>query len=195
MSLLETLSDVTEMLRRAEIDFLIGGSLASSLWGQARTTHDADVVVLLNTEKLAVLDAFVQWPYVMDTESIRAFLSKPGEFASGQILNGETLDKIDLFLVSDSEYTRAEFANRRFVEAIPGNPIPFASPEDMIITKLRWFVLGNQVSDRQWNDIIQMLEVQQGQLNEDYLRKWAGYFEIDDLLEAARAEVAAEGHN
>ena len=177
------------MLATAKIDFVIGGSLASSLWGQERTTHDADVAVLLDLEKLRLLEPLVTWPYIMDTESIRSSLSNPREFASGQILNGETLDKIDLFLLSDSAYTTARFANRRYVEVSPEKSLPFSSPEDIVITKLRWFVLGNRVSDRQWNDIVQVLEIQQGQLDDAYLKFWAENFGILQLLQEAKSQV------
>ena len=189
MSLFTTLIEVAEMLATAKIDFVIGGSLASSLWGQERTTHDADVAVLLDLEKLRLLEPLVTWPYIMDTESIRSSLSNPREFASGQILNGETLDKIDLFLLSDSAYTTARFANRRYVEVSPEKSLPFSSPEDIVITKLRWFVLGNRVSDRQWNDIVQVLEIQQGQLDDAYLKFWAENFGILQLLQEAKSQV------
>lgn len=190
MSLLQTLYEVADLLRQSEIEFLIGGSLASSLWGQERTTHDADVAVMLDVEKLEYLDRIVAWPYVMDTASMRTSLSHPKEFASGQILHGETLDKIDLFLVTNTSYTLEQFARRRYVEVLPGKPLPFASPEDMIITKLRWFVLGNRISDRQWNDVVQVLEIQDGNLDRAYLLKWTAIFGIGDLLEAATLQVA-----
>lgn len=67
----------------------------------------------------------------------------------------------------------------------PGLHIPVSSPEDVILHKLRWYQLGNRVSDRQWNDIVQVLEVQAGRLDLDYLDRWAKHFGVKELLELA----------
>jgi hypothetical protein len=32
--------------------------------------------------------------------------------------------------------------------------IRFASPEDTLLHKLVWYKLGNEISDRQWSDIL-----------------------------------------
>ena len=52
------------------------------------------------------------------------------------------------------------------------------TPEDLILLKL----LANRPSDQ--GDIADVLFVQ-GQLDEDYLKKWAGALEITDRLTAA----------
>ena len=76
------------------------------------------------------------------------------------------------------------------VELFPGKEFPIASAEDIVITKLRWFVLGNRISDKQWNDIVQVLEVQQGNLDLEYLTRWANYFQVLDLLREAQSQIA-----
>jgi hypothetical protein len=190
MSLLDTLLEVSSMLEIAEIPYVIGGSLASSIWGQQRTTHDADLAIFLDELRLQVLESLVKWPYTLDSESIRISLADLSDFASGQILHGETLDKIDLFLLSPHDlYAESQFKHLRMVELAPHRKLPFASPEDTVITKLRWFNLGNRVSDRQWNDIVQVLEIQDGSLDEAYLEKWATHFDLLDLLREAQSQV------
>lgn len=190
MSLLKTVLEVTGFLEEAKIEFLIGGSLASSAWGQERTTHDADIAVLLSESKFEALEQLVRWPYVMDSATIRSSLSNLHEFDAGQILHGETLDKIDLFLMSDNEYSRSQLQNRRYIDVVSGHPLPFASPEDTVITKLRWFLLGNRVSDRQWNDIVQVLEIQEGLLDEAYIDRWCEHFNLTSLLEDAKRQAS-----
>lgn len=61
--------------------------------------------------------------------------------------------------------------------------------EDIVLVKLRWFELGNRISDKQWNDIVQVLEVQHGNLDEAYLIKWARHFNVLDLLREAQLQV------
>lgn len=181
--------EVTSLLEDAEIDFRIGGSLASSLWGQERTTRDADIAAFISEPQLEKLEGLVKWPYIMDARDMRAGIIAAAEFSSGQILHAETLDKIDLFILAEDDYNRVQLQNRRFVEVTVGRSLPFSSPEDSVITKLRWFVLGNRVSDRQWNDIVQVLEMQHGQLDEEYLARWSSHFGVADLFAEAKSQV------
>jgi hypothetical protein len=65
------------------------------------------------------------------------------------------------------------------------------SAEDSILSKLEWYRLGGEVSDRQWRDVIEMMEAQGERLDRPYLSKWARELQVSDLLEAACAQ--AEG--
>jgi len=51
-----------------------------------------------------------------------------------------------------------------------------------------WYKLGNQVSDRQWGDILGVLNVQGDALDHDYLDRWASSLDVLDLLLRARKE-------
>ncbi len=98
---------------------------------------------------------------------------------------------MDLFAVQDLAYAHQQLERSTRVEVLPGVFIPFCSPEDTVIAKLRWYELGNRISDKQWNDIIQVLEVQRGELDEEYLDRGASHFGISELLQEARSEVLA----
>jgi hypothetical protein len=63
------------------------------------------------------------------------------------------------------------------------------SPEDLLLLKLEWYRMGNEVSDQQWTDILGVLRVQAGQLDEAYLDHWAADLRVADLLARARQEV------
>ena len=60
--------------------------------------------------------------------------------------------------------------------------------EDIILAKLEWYRLGNEISDRQWRDILGVLKVQAGRLDVDYLHKWAAELNVADLLQRALKE-------
>ncbi|RYG23528.1 hypothetical protein EON82_13710 [bacterium] len=63
-----------------------------------------------------------------------------------------------------------------------------STPEDIVLRKLMWFELGNRVSDRQWNDIVRVLEVQSPTVDLGYLRHWATELGVAELLEEALAQ-------
>jgi len=71
----------------------------------------------------------------------------------------------------------------------PEQSIYVTSPEDTILAKLEWYRLGGEVSDRQWRDILGVLKTRAGELDLDYLRKWAGELQVSDLLEQALKET------
>ena len=64
-------------------------------------------------------------------------------------------------------------------------PVRFASPEDILLHKLVWYRLGNEVSDRQWGDIVGVIRVQAKTLDGAYLRRWSGPLGVSDLLDRA----------
>jgi hypothetical protein len=66
-----------------------------------------------------------------------------------------------------------------------------ATAEDTLLAKLDWYRLGGEVSERQWRDVLGILEVQAGSLDLDYLRKWAKELRVSDLLERALTQSAS----
>jgi hypothetical protein len=65
----------------------------------------------------------------------------------------------------------------------------FASPEDLILSKLERYCLGGEVSESQWRDVIGVLKVCAGELDLDSLHRWAAELGVADLLERALKEA------
>jgi len=53
---------------------------------------------------------------------------------------------------------------------------------------LEWYRPGNELSDRQWRDILGVLKVQAGRLDTKYLHQWATALNVFDLLQRALEE-------
>jgi hypothetical protein len=66
--------------------------------------------------------------------------------------------------------------------------IRFASPEDTLLHKLVWYRLGNEMSDRQWSDILGVIKIQGERLDTEYLERWAPLLGVVDLLAQARSQ-------
>ena len=67
-----------------------------------------------------------------------------------------------------------------------------ATPEDIIVQKLHWFRLGDEVSERQWTDALGVLRVQGDRLDRGYLRRAASLLDVADLLQRLLREGEAE---
>jgi len=64
----------------------------------------------------------------------------------------------------------------------------------VILFKLRWYRLGNEASDQQWSDVLGVMKVQAGRLDDAYLDYWAAALNVRDLLDRARKErMGGEG--
>ena len=64
-----------------------------------------------------------------------------------------------------------------------------ASAKDTVLAKLEWYRMGDEMSDRQWNDVLNVIKVQGERLGHDYLRRWAVQLGVTDLLERALDEA------
>jgi hypothetical protein len=185
----EIVADVAQRLERLGIRYVVGGSLASSAWGEMRQTNDADIAILIASSELDHLIAAFGDPYFISRDELAEALASPDSFRSAQLTHMDEAFKIHLFLLRAGEYESTELERARPVEILPGATVRFAAPENVILAKLRWFMLGNQVSDRQWNDVVTVLEVQAGKLEDRYLDRWARHFGVAELLEDARSQA------
>lgn len=185
----KTISELLRALEQIGIPYAVGGSFASSLWGNPRQTLDIDVAVLIDRVQAIRLADALSEAYLLSRAEIEEAISGQEPFRSFQMLHSEELFKADIFVLGKDDYSEVLFGRRRRVEVSPGLQAFFCSPEDIVIAKLRWFVLGNRVSDRQWNDIVQVLENQASAIDVDYLRKWCVHFEVAAELDRAIAEA------
>jgi hypothetical protein len=181
--------DVVRVFRDLGISYLVGGSLASSIHGKPRSTDDVDLVA---TIRRGHVDALVRaWgdDYYADSEMIREAIDRRSSF---NIIHLATMLKVDVFVPGDDPFSAEEMARARPVRVgdDPGAELVLASPEDTVLQKLRWYRLGGEVSERQWRDVLGVLQVAGPKLDHAYVRHWAPRLRIEDLLERAIAESA-----
>ena len=98
---------------------------------------------------------------------------------------------VDVFLPKERPFDQAQLARRMetVIARAPERTVWIASAEDIVLAKLEWFAIGNQVSERQWRDVLGVLKTQSGQLDVDYMRKMAPALGVSDLLEQALEEA------
>jgi hypothetical protein len=171
-----------------EIPYVIGGSFASSAWGESRQTNDLDVAVRISAQQGRTLAEALAGDFMISADEIQRTLEDRDPYRAFQALHFDELFKIDVFVPLDTPFVRSEFERARRIELLPGLFVRCSTPEDIVLRKLMWFELGNRVSDRQWNDIVRVLEVQYPTLDLHYLHHWAQELGVADLLTEALAQ-------
>lgn len=180
--LIEATLAVVQVLEDLEIRYLVGGSLASSAYGEVRTTEDADIVVDLSARQATALIQRLLPAFYADEERALAAVARHASF---NVIHMPTMSKIDLFVASEDSVARRQFARRRSM-AMAGAPqvnLIVASAEDVIVQKLRWYRMGNEVSERQWRDAGGVARIQGKSLDREYLRETAEELGVSDLLQ------------
>jgi hypothetical protein len=61
----------------------------------------------------------------------------------------------------------------------------------VLLQKLRWFELGNRVSERQWRDIVALIRISAGRLDLEYVTRTAEPARLGELLQAAFREAGS----
>ncbi|GJQ37352.1 MAG: hypothetical protein PGMFKBFP_02947 [Anaerolineales bacterium] len=178
---------VAQTLEQLGIDYAVGGSLASSLHGVMRSTLDVDIVADMKMEHIQPLVAALSKEFYADDEMMRDAIEHRSSF---NLIHYETAFKVDIFIRKLRAFDQMQLERRRtsVIATDPEQSVYIVSPEDIILAKLEWYRMGGEVSDRQWRDILGVLKTRAGELDLDYLRKWAGELKVSDLLERALRE-------
>ena len=172
------LSRVVGALDALGIRYMVSGSIVSSLQGEPRATHDADLVIDISPNGLPALVRALDDPSLyLDERSAASAVSRGQMF---NLIDSTTGDKIDFWPLRDAPFDRSRFSRRVTVEAL-GMRLVVSAPEDTILKKLDW---SRQCggSEKQFRDAVRVYEVQAGQLDEDYLQRWAEELCVTDLL-------------
>jgi hypothetical protein len=176
---------VAEAFEKLGILYYIGGSIASSAYGIPRATMDVDMVSVLKPEYVQPLVQMLQPAYYIDEDMILDAIKRQSSF---NIIHLETMLKIDVFISKNAPYDMEALKRRRkdsLDEDQANVEFYLASPEDVVLNKLTWIRISGGASDRQWNDVLGVLKVQENSLDKNYLYRWALELNVEDLLKKA----------
>jgi len=134
---------VTSALDALGVVHTIGGSIASSMAGEPRSTIGVDIVADLKAEHVAGLVAALQQDFYLDETALRRAVA---DLSSANLIHHETSIKIDLFIAGGTPLDRQQLARRLRVD-VGGRTLHVHPPEDILLQKLRWYRKGGEVSD------------------------------------------------
>lgn len=175
---------------RLGIPYLIGGSFASAVHGIVRATMDVDLVADIKPSHISSLVALLENEFYIDAEMILDAIQHTSSF---NLIHLETMFKVDVFILKQRPFDLNQM-QRRISQSVgdsPDDQAYFSTAEDIVLAKLEWFRAGGETSERQWRDILGVLDLQGDRLDLEYLKKWAATLGIRDLLQ--RAIQAVQG--
>ncbi len=191
--ILIALHPVIEALERLSIQYYIGGSIASSIYGMARSTMDIDIVADIKKHHIQKLKQLLNKKYYIDENMIIEAIKSASSF---NLIHFGTTFKIDIFIFKDDAYQRNAM-KRKVKDKFDEEEFEycFSSPEDIIIAKLKWYEQGDQISDRQWLDILGVIKVQGKNLDIVYLTNWSRKLGLFNLFKKACHECGINIQN
>ena len=177
MSQQELLTRVIQVLEENRIQYMITGSVVSSLQGEPRSTHDIDMLIAIQKSGAKKLvEAFPPPDFYLDEDSILDAINMQSMFNLIDVREG---DKVDFWILTDEPFDQSRFS-RRYSERFMGIEMQVSTPEDTILVKLRWAKLSGG-SEKQFVDALRVYEVQYGKLDIDYLEHWVKKLDVEAL--------------
>lgn len=160
----------------------IGGSVASTMHGAIRSTMDVDVVCDLRADQVeAFLAAFGADVYLSQA-AVRQAVEKRSCF---NVIHLPTAYKVDVFVSRGRPFDVAAMERAIPLPLAAGREttVPVATPEDSIVAKLEWFRIGDETSERQWQDVSRLVALHGDVLDLAYMRRMAESVGVAHLLD------------
>jgi hypothetical protein len=180
--LIDALAPVVEALRQLRIRHYVGGSIASSFHGAARSTMDVDLVTELGEEDISDFVKCFGEEFYLSNAAIRDAVKHRSCF---NLIHLPSSFKVDIFVSRERPFDlesmqRAKPARLGDSKSLE---VPIATAEDTIISKLEWYRLTNETSERQWDDVSKLLKLLGDTVDIAHLQRAAAMVNVEDLLE------------
>lgn len=179
----QAIREVITALNDLGVPYMVVGSVSSNVYGIARLTNDADVVLQLSPGQLAVLAARLGPGYRLDPQGGFESVTFTTKYVVYVVAGGF---QFELFDLSDDPHDQERF-RRRLAGNVLGVTAWVPTPEDVIIQKLRWYQIAGRQKD--WNDVEGVLLVQGNKLDWAYVESWCSRHGSRQHLERLRVSL------
>jgi len=173
----------TDLMRHAAgvfdalgVHYAVVGSMASSFYGDPRTTNDVDIIADLSLNHVdPLVTAFRTDDFYISEDAVREAVQSKSQF---NIILPEYGLKVDVVVKSIKS---ADQTDRRKSVPFKSETVPtfFAAPEDVILGKLAFYREGG--SDKHLRDISGMLRISRDLIDFNYLNRWAAELGLKDI--------------
>lgn len=180
MTQADVVAHVIAILNDIGLEYMVAGSFASNYHGVPRMTQDADIVVDARGPAILALVERLAPDFYVSEDAARQAVQNRGMFNA---IHLDTGFKVDVIVKKRRPFSDAELA-RRQPGSLAGKPAVFATAEDTILTKLEWAKQGQ--SERQYQDALQLAQLQATRLDWVYIERWAEPLRIGELVARLR---------
>ena len=178
---LEVLKVVTGRLNKANIPYMVSGSIAANYYTVPRMTRDIDIVIELKQDGIDKFISLFNDDFYVNREMVANEVSRKGIF---NLIHNQYVIKIDFIIKKSSAYQQAAFSRRKEI-LIEGSPMWFISAEDLIISKLVW--AKDSHSEMQLKDVSNLMETVDN-LDLKYIYNWVRELDLEQIYKEARDE-------
>lgn len=175
---LEVLEIVTGCLNKANIGYMISGSMAANYYTIPRMTRDIDIVIELEQTDIDKFVGLFQDDFYIDGEMIKREVLRRGMF---NLIHNQYVVKIDFIIKKSSAYQQDAFSRRRQV-SIENTPMWFISAEDLVISKLLW--AKDSHSEMQLKDVRNLIKTVDN-LDLRYIDNWVQELRLEQVYKEA----------
>jgi hypothetical protein len=170
----DVLGDFTERLDKIGIEYMLVGSMALVHYAMPRATVDIDIVINILPENLDRFISEFENDYYIPLSRAKQAIRQKGMF---NVLNNQTILKIDCVVLKENEFEINAFSRRRKVDYSGNFDVWIISREDLILSKLNW--AKNTKFERQMLDVASLIR---NGFDKDYVNNWAEKLGVERLL-------------
>lgn len=155
---------------------MIAGGVAAIVYGEPRLTQDIDLVVALHPRDAATLSTqFPDTQFYCPPVEVIAEEAARDAFGHFNVLHLESDARADVYLTGNDALARHGLSTKRMV-TLAGLSVPIASPEHVILQKLRFRQQG--ASERHLRDVRAILRVMGSAIDVAALAQDAGALSV-----------------
>ena len=135
--------NVAQILESCGLRYLVGGSLASSMSGEPRSTLDVDIVVAMSESDVGRVTDALRTEFDVDELAVGRAVR---ERSSVNVFHRSSAIKVDFFIMGRSPFDEEQMNRRQRIQvtADPNRYLYTYTPEDILLQKLRWFRKGTK---------------------------------------------------
>lgn len=176
----DLLKHVVNAFESLGIRYLVTGSIASIFYGEPRFTNDIDIVAEINEYHIpGLLKLFPYDEFYISEDAVRDAIKYNHQF---NIIHPSSGLKIDVIISKRDVFDNSRFERIKRISPIEDTQANFASPEDVIIMKMRYYKEGQ--SEKHLRDITSMLKISDEIIDRKYIEQWVEKFDLKDIWKA-----------
>lgn len=168
---------------KVNVRYMLCGSLGAMVYGRPRYTNDFDFVIAMAPSN--VVDFHREFLgvgfYVPPVEVILEEMRRHGQF---NLLHEGSGIKVDCMIIRTDAFSRTEFDRKRVMRVTARIEATVASPEDIILGKPQCYRMGQ--SEKHMEDIRGMMAFSGGEIDFEYIDRWAGELGLMDIWNKLR---------